>query len=322
MQAVTEPFTAGTTAPPEVTADLPPDEVVFRVAPVRLGLAPDGRDALAGVAVLTSERIAIVPGAPGSPTPPRPSPGSFAEVIAGVIELVKPVLAEFPIARVFASQRRVGHTIASRSRPSIEIPLHSVRRAFEARARGWLGLELALPSPDPRPPFALYLEVGDAREWASLIGGARGDARPMPDIERPYALYYLLRSPPRPFVRVRGQGVAERGLMRLADDGPTFGGTREWMLLPYEAITRLTWSEPTAWRRGGVTVEAGEREWKLEPARKRDQPLLYDASRILGEISGAELREAPGSIRSARIVTWLAMTGSAAAAIAYEILRS
>lgn len=321
MQLVPDPFAEAPAAPPEVTAELPPDEVVFRVAPVRLGLAPDGRDALAGVAVLTSERIAIVPGAPGSPTPPRPPPGSFAEVIAGVLELVKPVIAQFPIARVFTAPRRVGHTIASRSRPSIEIPLHSVRRAFEARARGWIGLELALPVPDPRPPFALYLEVGDARDWTTLIGGARADARPMPDIERPYALYYLLRSPPRPFVRIRGQGVAERAAMKLDDDGPTFGGTREWTLLPYEAITRLTWSPPTAWRRGGVTIEAGEREWTLEPVRKHDAPLLYDASRILGEISGADLREAPGSIRSARIVTWLAMTGSAAAAIAYELLR-
>ena len=321
MAGVPEPSTAAPAAPPEVTAELPPDEVVFRVAPVRLGLTPDGRDALAAVAVLTSERIAIVPGAPGSPTPPRPSRGSFAEVVAGVLEIVKPVLADFPIARVFSSPRPVGHTIASRSRPGIEVPLHAVRRAFEARVRGWVGLELALPVPDARPPFALYLEVGDAREWAQLIGGARGNARPMPEIERPYALYYLLRSPPRPFVRVRGQGVSARAALRLADDGPTFGGTREWMLLPYEAITRLTWSAPTAWRRGGVTIEAGEREWTLEPVRAHDAPLLYDASQILSEISGADLRAAPGSIRSARIVTWLAMTGSAAAAIAYELLR-
>src|SRR5690349_8646010 len=91
-----------TAAPREVLEDLSPDEPVFFAAPARLAASPDAREDLPGVAVLTSERIAFVPGAPGSPTRLRELDGDgFVEALAELWTMVKPaVMTAFPIAKL------------------------------------------------------------------------------------------------------------------------------------------------------------------------------------------------------------------------------
>jgi hypothetical protein len=239
---------------------------------------------------------------------------------------VKPaVLTAFPIAKLLvrAPPPKTGH-LAARSRPGIEIPLQVVRRAFEARVPGWIGIELCLPIPDPRPPFAIYLQVGrfrlEAKDWAGRIEAHRGQARPRPELERPYGLYYLLRPPPRPIVRVRGPAPQPRGgPMTLAPDGPAIG-IRGEVLLPYESITRLRWAGATKLRRARLAIVAEEREWSIEPRDAFEVKYLYDAAKVIGELAGVPLEDTVGALRSGRIAGWVAAAGATAASIAHFFL--
>src|SRR5688500_17037388 len=95
-------------APREVLDDLSPDEPVFFVAPARLAASPGDREGLPGVAVLTSERLAFVPGAAGSPKAIDDADldgGPLREGVAELWTLVRPiVLTAFPIARLLVRQ--------------------------------------------------------------------------------------------------------------------------------------------------------------------------------------------------------------------------
>lgn len=314
------------TAPREVLDDLEPDEPVFLVAPARLAASPGASDHLAGVAVLTSDRLAFVPGAPGSPPPYEELRGdALVDVLAELWAAVKPaVLTAFPMVKILLREPSRPSLLAARSRPGIEIPLQLVRRAFEARVPGWLGVELALPLPDPRPPFALFFQVGrfklEARDWCGKIESHHGQARPRPELERPYALHYLLRPPPRPIVRLRGPAPRSGGgPLALGLDGPTIG-VRETLLLPYESITRLRWAEGTALRKPRLVIGADDREWWIDPRDAYEAPRLLDAARLLSELSGAPLETGVGSIRSARIAGAAGAAAGIAAAIAHFFL--
>lgn len=307
-------------------AELGADEPVFRVSAVRVATSPGDRAArsFAGVAVLTSNRIAIVPGAPGSPTRKPMNLGDLPDVLTDLWALVKPVVVEaFPMIRLLTTERPGKAHLAARSRPGVEIPVHLVRRAFEAHVPTWLGIELALPLPDPRPPFCIYLELVDDREaprkWRELIEAGRRDARPAPEIERPYALYYLLRDLPKVRVRVRGPDRGTRsGQLVLGPDGLTIGAANP-LKLPFESITELTWAPPTSWRRGELHVTTGERDWVLEPTA--DPRAFQDLAHLLAEVTDVPLRDATGHLRTGRIAAWATAAGTAGAALLYELIH-
>lgn len=312
--------------PAEVLADLSADEPVSRVSAVRVATSPgEPTRAFSGVAVLTTQRLAIVPGAPGSPARGGPQLGDLPEVLRGLWSLVKPAVVEaFPMVRMLTSERPARLHLAARQRPGIEIPVHMIRRAFEAHVPCWLGLELALPLPDPRPPFCIYVElVGDReapRRWRELLEAGRTDARPAPELERPYALYYLFRDVPKPRVRVAGPDGARFGAFFLGTDGLTIGRANA-LDLPFEAITALAWAPPSRWRRATLAIVAGERSWAIEPSAARETWQVHDIAHLLSELSGVPLQDTRGSLRAARIVAWATAAGTAGAAVLYELLH-
>lgn len=310
--------------PPEL--DLGAREPVFKAAPVRIAASPGAFGGLEGTAVLTSERLIVIPGATGMRVE-RGDP--LQRALATAWERVKPALLEaFPIARLLSEPRaRRGAQLAARARPGIEIPLETVRRAFEARLPGWFGLELALPPPDPRPPYALYFQVdvgpGPHREWAEMIEAQRKAAPARPELERPYALFYLLAPPPRPMVRVRSAEGTRKGTFVLHADGPALkAGLGERVLLPYESITRVVYAPSSSWRKGHLRIEAGEHEMRVEPQKDWDGQRLHDSAHLLAEVAGLPLRHDLGQLRATRVVTAATAAAGTAAAVAYEILQS
>ena len=321
-----DPITAGAA----LLEELPPSEHVFDVASVNVTASPGAFGGLDGVAVLTSDRLVIVPGAPlAKQRSGDPITRALSDLWAGV----RPALLEaFPLARVLSEPRhRKSSQLASRSRPGVEIPLAAVRRAFEARVPGWVGLELSLPSPDPRPPFAIYLRIdgqlpGAHREWARRIDSLRHTASQRPEIERTYALFYLLRPPPRPRVIVRAaDGSARRGTLGLHLDGPSLAprglAHREDVLFAYESIQRLELAPTTLWRRARLSITAGERVWRVDPTSEFDAGQLHDAAQLMGEIAGVPLDRQRGSLRGARITTAAVTAGGGIAAILWELLQ-
>ncbi|AKF10219.1 hypothetical protein DB32_007368 [Sandaracinus amylolyticus] len=305
--------------------DLAAGEPVFKAAPVRIAASPGAFGGLEGSAVLTSQRLIVVPGAMGEVRRGDP----LQRALATLWERVKPaVLDAFPIARLLSRARDRNAQLAARARPGIEIPLETVRRAFEARLPGWIGLELALPLPDPRPPFALYLQLdvgpGPHREWAQQIEALRTSAPARPELERPYALFYLLQPPPRPMVRVRSAEGTRKGALVLHADGPAIATTfaSERVLLPYESITRIVYAAPTSWRRSFLRIEAGEHVMRVEPQKDWDAQRLHDSAHLLAEIAGVPLRRDMGDVRAARVMTAVMTAAGAAAAVAYEVLQS
>lgn len=312
---------AGVQLPPPLD-DLPTAEAVFRAAPVRIAASPGAHGGLRGVAVLTSERLIVVPGA----TDPRARRGDpIQQALASLWEMVKPALLEaFPVARLLARPHAI---LAARARPGIEIPLEMIRRAFEARLPGWIGIELALPPPDPRPPFALYFELdasaGAPREWVERIEGQKHEAPARPELERPYALFYLLRPLPRPVVVVHGRQGRRRGSFVLHADGPAIA-TRwdETVLLAYESITGVAWAAPTPWRSASLRIEAGDHVFTVAPRDDWSARLLHDSAHLLAEVAGVPLRTEVGAWRTSRVVTALLTVAGTAAAVAWQVLHS
>jgi hypothetical protein len=301
-------------------------EPVFKAAPVRVAASPGASGGIEGAAVLTSERLVVVPGA-ASIAVDRGAP--LARALSSLWARVRPALLEaFPIARLISEPRHARSAqLAARARPGIEIPLEMIGRAFEARLPGWIGLELTLPPPDPRPPFALYLQVdaapGPHREWADLIDAQRKAAPARPELERPYALFYLLQPPPRPSVRVRSSDGRRKGALTLHADGPAIASTfGEKVLVPYESITRLVFASATSWRRGHLVIEAGAHTIRIDPVKDWDAQRLHDSAQLLAEITGLPLRRDVGPVRAARVATAMATIAGTAAAVAWEILHS
>lgn len=318
-------------APDDGYREVSEGEPVFKTAAVRLAASPGAFGGIEGAAVLTSERLVIVPGAvPRDGRDGGVSRGDpLQRAMVALWERVKPALLEaFPIARALTRRKHEQSAqLASRARPGIEIPLEMMGRAFEARLPGWIGIELALPPPDPRPPFALYLHVAgapdEARDWAGLIDAQRKAAPARPELERPYALYYLLQPPPKPSVRVRSSDGRRRGALALHVDGPAIAsGFGEQVLLPYESITRVVYAAETPWRRGWLGIEAGAHRIRIEPAKDWDARRLHDSAHLVAEIAGLPLRFDLGSVRAARVATAVATVAGTAAAVAWEILHS
>lgn len=314
----------GAQGPPDL--ELGAGEPVFKAAPVRIAASPGAFGGLEGAAVLTSERLIIVPGASGA----RAQRGDpLQRALASAWERVRPALLEaFPIARLLSEPRgKRGAQLAARSRPGIEIPLETVRRAFEARLPGWFGLELALPPPDPRPPYALYFQIdlgpGPHREWAEMIDAQRTAAPARPELERPYALFYLLSPPPKPAVRVRSAEGTRKGTLVLHADGPALkAGFGERVLLPYESITRIVYAAPTSWRKAHLRIEAGEHVMRVEPLKDWDAQRLHDSAHLLAEVAGLPLRRDLGELRATRVAATATAAAGTVAAVAYEIIQS
>jgi hypothetical protein len=309
---------------PAPIVDLPAGEVIFKTAPVRIAASPGAFGGLDGVAVLTSERLVVVPGAAGAPAAQG---NSLQRTLLSLWEKIKPTLLEaFPVVRLLVRSRAV---LAARARPGIEIPLDMIRRAFEAHPAGWLGVELALPHPDPRPPFALYFRIdsetgGSPREWAQLIEGHKHAAPSHPDLERPYALFYLLRPLPRPQVRVRSSDGRRHGTLVLHPDGPAIAGpfSPERVLFPYESITRLVLASSTPWRRSWLRIEAGEHVTAIHPYNEWDAGLLHDCAHLIAEVAGVPLHRQAGDVRTGRVLTAIATVAGTVAAVAWQILHS
>lgn len=307
--------------PPALADDLPPDEPVLGTAPCRLMATVEDPARIAGVVVLTTDRLVIVPGAPGSPperTEERPS------LLAELWRTAGLALLEAALPALSPKQKRSAPPLAARSAPGIQIPLSLVRSAFIARLPSFVGLELSLPLPDPRPPFPLYLELADPTQAQGLcdrVEAHRGKARPRPELERPYSLYYLLRPLPSPIVRLRGPGSARRGALRLGPDGPEIGGSDRTLILAYESVERVEWAAPTSWRKARLTLTAAEREWTIEPTRAAQTDLVYDVGQLLAELSGRPVDEARGPLRRGKIAGWTTVAGGTAAGVVEILLH-
>lgn len=303
--------------------ELAPGEVVFETARVMLADAPGASRGIEGVAVLTNERLVIVPHSAPRPT----SAGPVMQALERFWSHMSPVFADaFPLATLFM-RGRLHHaaTIAGRARPGVEVALETIGAVFEARVPGWIGLELHLPAPDPRPPFTLYLQVGaapgDHREWARLVEAQRKVATMRPEVERPYALYYLLRPPPSASVRVTSRSGVETGTLKLGDDGPSLGRSGR-PLVSYESITALAFAPPTQWRRAHLRIEAGAHAWDLAPRSEREAAWLHDLSRLLGELSGRAVLEIEGPLRRVRVGGALLMAATASSFALIEMLHA
>jgi hypothetical protein len=308
--------------PPPVV-DFFPGELVFKSGPARIAASPGAFDAIEGIAVLTNERLVIVPGAKGAlPAKSDPHPHSARSLWE---EIERTLLQMFSKADPMGRPRSV---LAARGRPGIEIPLAMVRRAFEGRLPGWAGIELGLPRSDPRPPFALYLRIdageGTPREWVEFIEAQKHAASCHPELERPYALFYLFRPLPRPGVRVRSSEGVRRGALVLHPDGPAIAGvlSGERVLLPYESITRVVLGSVTPWRRAWLRIEAGEHVLTIDPRNDWDFRSLHDCGHLIAEVTGAPLRREAGQMRTARVLTAIATVAGTAAAVAWQVLHS
>lgn len=301
--------------PAPLASDLGAAEHVLVVVPARLAASPVAETSIPGVVVVTTDRLALVPGAQLPDERPR---DPVAGVLADLWALVRPVVVEdSPIAFLFA-KRAMPNPIAGRGRPAIEVPLQLVRRPFLAGgAAGWVGVEIALPPPDPRPPFALYVHAGArATEVHDAIERHRPTAPPRPELERPYALYHLFRPPPQVFVKVGDR----RGLLELGPDGPTLRrGKILETLVPYESVTAVELSHDTTWRRGEVHLVLDDTRVSLRASREA-MPRLLDVGRLIAEVAGAPVRTTDGKVAGSRVawrVGWLGAAGAAA----YEIVR-
>ncbi len=293
--------------------DLARGEEVRHVAVGRLLGKPDAEEGLGGLAILTSDRVMLLPDAPGSPR----DRASRAPLVDAFYELWSQVAGPLP----GPTRQRAG--LVTRARPGVDIPLTEARDVFVSRVTRTIGFTLALPPPDPRPPWALYLELPDsatARAWADTASTLRATATPRPELLRPYALYYLTHAPPKPVVEVRGPEGVRRGGLRLGPDGPEIGGHQRELVLPYEAIDRIAWAAPTAFRRARLSLEAESRSYDVEPASARDAKLLAELARVLAETVGMRLDEVEGRVRATRVAFWAAATASGVGAAIWEIL--
>lgn len=301
--------------PAPLAGDLGTSEHVLAVVRARLAASPGAAASIPGVVVLTSERLALVPGAE---LPPEKPSDPVSAVLSDLWALVRPVVVEdSPIAFLFARRARP-NPIAGRGRPAIEVPLQLVRRPFLAGgAEGWVGVEIALPPPDPRPPFALYLHAGArAPEIHDAIARHRPSAPPRPELERPYGLFYLFRPPPQVFVRTGDR----RGLLELGADGPTLRrGNVVETLVPYESVTAVELSPDTTWRRGEIRLVLDDTALSLRASREAT-PRLLDVGRLVAEVAGAPVRAMDGKVAGGRVAWRLSWVG-AAGAVAYEIIR-
>jgi hypothetical protein len=301
------------TLPAEVRADLAPSEEVRHVAVGRLLGSPDAAEGLGGLAVLTSDRILLLPDPPETGR----DRASRSPLVAAFFEVWSAFGGPIP----GPTRKRAG--FVTRARPGVDLPLSEARDVFVSRVPRAIGLTLSLPAPDPRPPWALFLELPDAstaRAWAETASRLRGVATPKPDLYRPYSLYYLTRPQPRPVVLVHGPLGARRGGLRLGPDGPQVGGHERETVLPYESIDRLEWAEPTTWRGARLRLDAAERSYRVEPASGRDAGALLELTRVLAEMTGLPLERASGPVRAGRIAFWAAATASGVGAAIWELL--
>jgi hypothetical protein len=302
--------------PPPIASDLGASESVLLVLPARLAPSPAAKEAIGGALILTSDRLALVPGA--EPPAPRPSDPAGA-ILHDLWRLVRPAIVDaFPLARLFAARHASGIPLAGRGRPGIEVPLQVVRRAFLAGAApGWVGVEVALPPPDVRPPFALYLHAGDrAAELEAALVRHRPGAPPRPDLERPYALFYLFRPPPQIFVRTGDRA----GLLELGADGPTLRkGSRADTIVPYESVTAVEVAPDRGLRRGEVRLRSDDVVHVLRASRTA-LPRLLDVGHLVAEVAGVPARLVTGPVAGGR-VAWRATWLGAAGAAAFELAR-
>lgn len=313
--------------PAKLIAELPSEEPIFKSGPARLAPSPGAEEALNVTAVLTAARLSFVPGERVAP----PSNDPIRILMGELWQLVRPaLLGAFPIVQLIATRQRGRAPLAGRGRPAIEIPLQMLDGAFLAGAApGWLGLRIALGADDPRLPFTLYLEVGDAAsEWRDLVESARRAARPRPDLERPYALYYLFRPLPSPWVFVRRGSAATgrdgplvevgRGQLALGPDGPVLTKAEGEPIVPYESVERVEIGHATKWRNGWIDFVAGETVFDFI-APRRDQQALEDLARLVAELSGAPAAVHAGPVALGRVAfraTWLAAAGAGLAELA------
>lgn len=293
--------------PGDILAALDRQESVKRVAAARLLAHPTAREGLGVVAVLTSDRLFLLPGAEGSPDSRMPV-DHVGHIIVDLWRMVK--RATDPMAQP-----------ESERRSAIEIPLTELRKAHETRDPSTFGLEMTLPLPDPRPPWSLYVELMAPTErnaWIEQLEVLRTAAAPRPDRERPYSLYYLTRELPHPAVKLKApDGRTRRGFLTAGGDGLNFGSLgRPAPLLGYESIDAVEWSDPSALRAPKVTFTAAEREWVVVPRNNGHIDALRDLSRLAAEGAGAQLDSKTGDLRTGRIAWALAAGSSAAAAVA------
>jgi hypothetical protein len=296
-----------------VEGDLGKGEEVRHVAVGRLLGKPDAAEGLGGLAILTTDRVMLLPDAPGSPR----DRASRAPLVDAFFELWSTVAGQMP----GPTRKRAG--LVTRARPGVDIPLAEVRDVFVSRVPRTIGFTLALPPPDPRPPWAIFLELPDsatARVWAETGSTLKSVAAPRPELLRPYALYYLTHPPPKPVVDVRGPEGTRRGGLRLGPDGPELGGHERQIVLPYEAIDRIEWADPTTFRRARLSLTAAERTYAIDPVSSRDAKQLAELARVLGETVGMGLDAAEGRVRATRIAFWATATASGVGAAIWEIL--
>ncbi|MBI2897977.1 MAG: hypothetical protein HYY06_30755 [Deltaproteobacteria bacterium] len=304
--------------PSGVLQELPAEEPVFRSAPARLAPSPGSPRWLAGTAVLTAARLSFVP---GEDAPRREQSNDPIRILVGELwQLVRPaVLEAFPLAQLIAARQRAPSTLAGRGRPGIEVPLQMLEGVFAAGASpGWLGFTIALAPDDPRPAFSLYLDLGPSEcgEWLGLLERAGAAAVPRPDLERPYALYYLFRPLPTPWVWI-GSGKAElgRGKLMLAEDGPALTRRPGEVLLPYETVDTVEIAHATKWRSGSVALVKSD-GFLTFLAPRRDMRALEDCAHLIAEISGAAITHRTGPLAAGRIVFRAAWMSTAAAGLA------
>ena len=322
--------------PAKLLAELPVEEPVFKSAPARLASSPTAAEGLPVNAVLTAARLSFVPGERSVPSSNDP-----IRILVGELwQLVKPALLEaFPLAQLIAARQRGPAPLAGRGRPAIEVPLQMLEGVFVAGAApGWLGLRISLPPDDPRLPFTLYLELGEsaAAEWRDLIDSARRAARPRPELERPYALYYLFRPLPSPWVFVR-RGLAAagprdeatltevgRGKLALGADGPVLTKAPAEPIVPYEAVERVEIAHATKWRNGWIDLVTSDNAFDFL-APRADQRILEDLALLVAELSGAQVVVHPGPVAVGRVAfraTWLAAAGAGLAELAHLLFFS
>jgi len=317
--------------PAKLLAELPAEEPVFKSAPARLAPSPGAPDPLAVNAVLTAARLSFVPGERSAPVSNDP----IRILVSELWQLVKPAVFDaFPLVQLIAARQRGPAPLAGRGRPAIEVPLQMLDGVFLAGAApGWLGLRISLPPDDPRLPFTLYLELGEAAaaEWHDLIDGARRAARPRPELERPYALYYLFRPLPSPWVFVR-RGRADaaarddavlrevgRGKLALGADGPVLTKAPAEPIVPYEAVDRVEIAHATKWRNGWIDLVTSETAFDFL-APRADQRALEDLALLVAELSGAPVVVHPGPVAMSRVAfraAWLTAAGAGLAELAH-----
>ncbi len=297
-------------------ADLGAAESVLLVLPARLAPSPGAKESIPGALILTSDRLALVPGA--EPPEPRPS-DPVGAILHDLWTVVRPAIVDaFPVARLFAARHASANVLAGRGRPGIEVPLQVIRRAFLAGAApGWVGIEVPLTPPAPRPPFVLYFHVGDrAADLEGAVTRHRPDAPPRPDLERLYALHYLFRPPPQIFVRCADRA----GLLELGADGPTLRtGSRVDAIVPYESVTSVDLAPDSAWRRGEVRLRSDDVVHVLRASRAA-MPRLLDVGHLVAELAGVPAHLVAGPVAGGRIA-WRASWLGAEGAAAWEIAR-